>query len=139
MENVCFDFISSPRVNCVATGQNYVFQVRGFVHALFFIVKFNDLICLKIYKYMFTFVRILAIFLQMWENIIMGNKFAENFKTLRLEKGLGQEKLSKELKVSKGIISLWETGLREPSMSSLILVARYFDVSIDWLVGLKDA
>ena len=69
----------------------------------------------------------------------MGNKFAENFKTLRLEKGLGQEKLSKELKVSKGIISLWENGLREPSMSSLILVARYFDVSIDWLVGLKDA
>lgn len=66
------------------------------------------------------------------------NKFANNLKILRLEKGLGQVELSKELGLSKGIISLWENGLREPNMSSLITLARFFNVSIDYLVGLED-
>ena len=66
------------------------------------------------------------------------NKFSENFKSLRLEKGIGQEFLAKELGVSKGIISLWETGLREPTMNSLIIIADYFNVSIDYLVGRID-
>lgn len=63
------------------------------------------------------------------------NKFKENLKYLRLERNLGQVELAKELGVSKGVISLWENGLREPSMSSLILIARYFNISIDDLIG----
>ena len=65
----------------------------------------------------------------------MKNYFADNLKELRLEKGLGQEVLAKNLQVSKGINSLWENGLREPNMSSLIVIADYFGVSIDFLVG----
>ncbi len=65
----------------------------------------------------------------------MESKFSENFKFLRMESGLGQEILAKKLKVSKGIISLWENGLREPNMSSLITIADFFNVSIDFLVG----
>lgn len=68
----------------------------------------------------------------------MGNVFCERLKELRQEKKLGQIELAKRLDVSKGIISLWENGLREPSMSSLILLAKFFDVSIDYLVGLED-
>jgi len=45
--------------------------------------------------------------------------------------------LAKAIGVSKGIISLWENGLREPNMYSLIKLAKYFDVSIDELVGLR--
>ena len=67
----------------------------------------------------------------------MENVFGENLKTLRIEKGVGQVELAKELGVSKGIISLWENGLREPNMSSLIVIAKYFKVSIDFLVGLE--
>lgn len=48
---------------------------------------------------------------------------------------MGQEQLAKSLAVSKGIISLWENGLREPTMASLIAIADYFNVSIDFLVG----
>ena len=66
------------------------------------------------------------------------NKFKSILKDLRLEKGIGQIELSKILNVSKGIVSLWENGLREPSMISLIGLAKYFDVSIDYLVGLID-
>lgn len=65
------------------------------------------------------------------------NKFKDNLKELRLEKNLGQVELAKVLGVSKGVISLWENGLREPGMYSLILIATYFNISIDELVGLN--
>lgn len=66
------------------------------------------------------------------------NDFKTNLKNLRLEKKIGQVELAKQLGVSKGIISLWENGLREPSMTSLIALAKFFGVSIDFLVGLED-
>lgn len=65
----------------------------------------------------------------------MENNFKEKLKSLRKEKNLGQIELAKELGVSKGTISLWENGLREPTMSSLIRIAKFFDVSIDFLIG----
>lgn len=68
----------------------------------------------------------------------MENKFKENLKYLRESKGLGQVELANKLGVSKAVISLWENGLREPTMSSLVVIAQYFDVSIDYLVGLEE-
>lgn len=68
----------------------------------------------------------------------MNNKFKENLKFLRQEKNLGQIELAKILGVSKGIISLWENGLREPTLSNLIAISNYFKVSIDYLVGLEN-
>lgn len=65
------------------------------------------------------------------------NKFKDNLKELRLEKNLGQVELAKSLGVSKGVISLWENGLREPGMYSLISLAMFFNVTIDELVGLN--
>lgn len=65
------------------------------------------------------------------------NKFKNNLKELRLEHSLGQVELAKAIGVSKGVISLWENGLREPNMYSLILLAKFFNVSIDELVGLN--
>ena len=65
------------------------------------------------------------------------NLFKENLKMLRQEKNIGQVELAKHLGVSKGIISLWENGLREPNMSSLISMSKFFNVTIDFLVGLE--
>lgn len=65
------------------------------------------------------------------------NGFAENLKELRLEKGVGQVELAEKIGVSKGIISLWENGKREPTLSSLVALAKFFDVSIDTLVGIE--
>lgn len=65
----------------------------------------------------------------------MENTFKDNLKALRIEAGLGQVELAQALGVSKGIISLWENGLREPNMSSLIMIANYFKVTMDYLVG----
>lgn len=65
------------------------------------------------------------------------NKFKDNLKDLRIEKGLGQIELAKAIGVSKGVISLWENGLREPNMYSLILLSKFFKVTIDELVGIE--
>ena len=65
------------------------------------------------------------------------NEFNDNLKLLRQEQNIGQVELAKQLGVSKGIISLWENGLREPNMSSLISLSKFFNVSIDYLVGLE--
>ena len=64
--------------------------------------------------------------------------FAERLKELRIESGLGQEKLADDLEVSHGTISLWENCLREPKLSNLIRIAQYFGVTIDYLAGLED-
>lgn len=68
----------------------------------------------------------------------MNTKFTERLKELRTEKNINQVELSSEIGVSKGIISLWENGLREPGMYSLIQLAKFFEVSIDYLVGISD-
>ena len=66
------------------------------------------------------------------------NKFKYILKELRVQAGLGQAELAKAIGVSKGIISLWENGLREPNMFSLILISKYFKVSVDYLIGLEE-
>ena len=67
----------------------------------------------------------------------MENKFAEILKELRIEAGIGQAELARNIGVSNGIVSLWENKKREPTMSSLIAVAQYFNVSLDYLTGLE--
>ena len=68
----------------------------------------------------------------------MKEGFAERLKELRLERGLGQVQLAKELDVGKSVVSLWELGKCEPTLSKLIAMARFFGVSIDYLAGLED-
>ena len=65
------------------------------------------------------------------------NNFAHNLKELRLERGIGQVELAKSIGVSKGIISLWENGKREPTLHYVMIIAEYFEISIDELVGFK--
>ena len=68
----------------------------------------------------------------------MENIFGERLKELRRERGVGQVELAKGIGVSNGIISLWEHGLREPTLNNLVAIAKYFGVSADYLVGLSD-
>ena len=66
------------------------------------------------------------------------NQFPQRLKELREEKGLSIKTLAKELGVSDIAIGRWEKGLRTPNIDTLILVANYFNVSADYLLGLKD-
>ena len=64
--------------------------------------------------------------------------FSERLKNLRLERKVGQVELATAIDVSRGIISLWENGLREPKLNNLISLARFFGVTIDYLAGLEE-
>ena len=55
-------------------------------------------------------------------------------KKLRVERGISQIKLAMDLNVNQNSISRYESGLREPDYNTLIRIADYFNVSIDYLL-----
>ena len=65
-------------------------------------------------------------------------KFKEKLKELRTEKNLSQIQFAKIINVSQRSISSWETGFREPDFETLEKLAKFFDVSTDYLLGLED-
>lgn len=65
-------------------------------------------------------------------------KIAENLKLYMSQAGVNQVRLSKEIGVSQSAISTWLSGIKEPSIQSLWLLADYFCCSIDELVGRRD-
>ncbi len=63
------------------------------------------------------------------------NKFPERLKELREEKGLTQVQLAKECGISKGAIGHWELNKRVPNLDAVIVLADYFQVSLDYIAG----
>ena len=61
-------------------------------------------------------------------------------KELRLEKGLSQTQLSKQLngKITPSAIGLCERNKRVPNLDAVIILAEYFCVSLDYIAGLED-
>lgn len=69
----------------------------------------------------------------------MGKKiFASRLKELRINKNISTRHLARMLgyKSASVIVDL-ESGAKFPSVEKLISVAKYFNVSIDWLLGLS--
>ncbi len=64
--------------------------------------------------------------------------FEDIIKQLRLNQGLNQVELAKELHVTKQCISNWENGNIAPSVDMLIKIAKYFSVSTDYLLGMDN-
>lgn len=55
--------------------------------------------------------------------------------SLRKKRGLNQEQLATELNVSPSTIAMWETNKRALKDESLTLLADFFNVSTDYLLG----
>lgn len=62
------------------------------------------------------------------------NIFGKKLKELRLEKGVSQRKLGEIFNVCNQTVSFWENGSREPDLDTLVSIAEYFDVCIDYLL-----
>ena len=60
----------------------------------------------------------------------------QRLKELRKENNLSQYKLAEELGVSRGLLSNYEQGSREPDFNTLMLIADYYCVSLDYLMGI---
>ena len=56
-------------------------------------------------------------------------------KELRIKKNIKQQDLAKALNVTKQSISNWENGKRLPNIEILILLADFYNCSLDYLVG----
>lgn len=54
---------------------------------------------------------------------------------LRQEKGMSQAQLAKQLHISPSAVGMYEQGRREPSVDTLITMAKVFDVSLDYLLS----
>lgn len=61
--------------------------------------------------------------------------FQNILKMLRTSKGITQDELAKALKISRSTIGMYESGSREPDFETLELIADYFNVDIDYLLG----
>jgi len=58
-------------------------------------------------------------------------------KELREKKGLTQKELAKELNIPYRNYNYYEKGINEPNINSLIIIANYFNVSLDYLTERK--
>lgn len=77
-----------------------------------------------------------------WDISIIA-KWYNNVKSMRLkllreQRNISQVRLAMDLNLSQNSISRYETGQREADYKTLIAIADYFDVSIDYLLERTD-
>lgn len=64
--------------------------------------------------------------------------FGNRLKTLRMKLNMTQQQLARKLGLTKSVISAYETGLRQPSYDVLIHIAKIYNVSTDYLLGIEN-
>jgi len=60
---------------------------------------------------------------------------ADRIKSLREQRSITQTELSKRLGVTRSGVNAWEMGISVPSTQYLVELARLFNVSTDYLLG----
>ncbi len=66
------------------------------------------------------------------------SKLAERIKYLRTTNNLTILELSEKTGISKSAISRWENDLADIKGENLITIAKFFDVTIDFILGVTD-
>ena len=56
-------------------------------------------------------------------------------RNLRKKSGLNQEEFARLFNVHQTAVSQWETGKTSPDTDTLVKIANYFDVSVDYILG----
>lgn len=64
--------------------------------------------------------------------------FIDTLKKLIKENNLSIERFMKAMNMSEANFYRWQSGKTQPAMSSLIAIAKFFDVTIDYLIGRFD-
>lgn len=62
----------------------------------------------------------------------------QRIKELRLEKEITQASLAKHIGVTQKAIDFWEKNINEPKASYIINIAKFFNVTTDFLLGIED-
>ena len=66
------------------------------------------------------------------------DKLSKRIKQLRIENNVTLIQLAKDTNISKSALNNYELGLQIPSAQVIVVLAKYFNVSSDYLLGLKD-
>ena len=72
------------------------------------------------------------------------SKWCKNFdiykrlKEIREDRDLSQEAVAMLLQTTQQQISKWETGTQMMGVDKYVILARYYNVSVDYLLGLTD-
>jgi transcriptional regulator with XRE-family HTH domain len=66
------------------------------------------------------------------------NMIGDRMKSLRIERGLTQGELAKQLNLSITAISHYESGSRDPNSNIIILYSKFFGVSTDYILELSE-
>lgn len=64
--------------------------------------------------------------------------FSKRLKELRIEKNLTFKELAKIIEVSPATISKWEKQKARTNLKKVCCLAKYFNVSLDYLLGLDN-
>ena len=67
-------------------------------------------------------------------SLMLGTKLAD----LRKRHGYSQEALAEKMGVSRQAVSKWERGESTPDTDTLIELAKLYNVSVDYILGLTD-
>ena len=65
-------------------------------------------------------------------------EFANVLRLLRNGRGISQQELARLLGISKSAVNMYERGERQPNFETLELIADFFHVDIDYLLGRTD-
>ncbi len=68
----------------------------------------------------------------------MKNKLAQRIKELRIENNYNQAELANLCNVKQSCVSKWERAETLPDIEMLITLSAVFNVSTDYLLGIKD-
>lgn len=68
----------------------------------------------------------------------MRDILAKRLRECRKKTGLSQIKVAIYCDITENAYQNYELGIREPRVSILLRIARFYEVSIDYLVGLTD-
>lgn len=64
--------------------------------------------------------------------------FAERLKELRIQNRLTQREISQILNVKQQSYSRYELGTGQPSLETLCKIAEFYNVSVDYLLGITE-
>ena len=63
--------------------------------------------------------------------------FPSKLKKARKNTGFTQIEIEKELNIPRSTLANWEIGRTQPDIESLGILADFYGVSVDWLMGTK--
>jgi transcriptional regulator with XRE-family HTH domain len=63
--------------------------------------------------------------------------FPSKLKKARKDTGFTQIEIEKELNIPRSTLANWEIGRTQPDIESLGILADFYEVSVDWLIGTK--